>query len=217
MPSDPVKKMIPTPARQPKFPDWVRWTALVFLIVWSVIYWLYWGAANFLHLCDLAFIFTCIGFWTGSVLLLSSQAVASLLIDCAWLVSAVWQYFTHRALISGTEYLFDVRYPLWVRLVSSFHVILPIVLLCALHWTGYDRRGWVLESLIASMSFIAVRFTSSALNINFAFRDPFFHRAWGPAPLHIAISLIFLNVAAFLPAHLILRSLFPDPSEGRSG
>ena len=138
--------MASTSTNPTRIPDWLRWTALLWLIFWLFVYWRTWGAANFLHLCDIAVILTCIGLWASNSLLLSSQAVSSLLIDIAWSVNAGYKYFLGRQLIGGTDYLFDVRYPLWIRLLSLFHVILPILLLWALYRLGYDRRGWALRS-----------------------------------------------------------------------
>jgi hypothetical protein len=203
--------MVPPSASLYKFPDWLRWAALFWLLVWLIAYWRTWGAANFLHLCDIAVILTCIGLWTCNGLLISSQAVSSLLIDIAWSLAAGCRYFFGLRLIEGTDYLFDGRYPLWVRLLSLFHVILPILLLWALYRQGYDRRGWPLQSAIALFAFIAARFTSPDVNINYAFRDPFFHHAWRPAALHVALSVLFMGIVVYLPTHLILRRLFPPP------
>jgi hypothetical protein len=194
-----------------KFPNWLRWAALLWLIFWFIAYWHTWGATNFLHLCDIAVMLTCIGLWTNNSLLLSSQAVSSLLIDITWSLDAACKYFFGRQLIGGTDYLFDARFPLWVRLLSLFHVILPILLLWALYRRGYDRRGWGVQSAIALVAFIAARFTSPDENINFAFREPFRHHAWSPGALQVAFSVLFLSFVVYLPTHLLLKRLFPPP------
>jgi hypothetical protein len=200
-----------TRAQEHTFPDWLRWTALVWLVIWAAIYWHTWGVANFLHLSDVAVILTCIGLWSNSALLISSQAVASLAVDTVWTLDVAWKIFSGRHLIGGTEYLFDTNYPLWVRLITLFHVAMPPLLLWALHRTGYDRRGWMLQSAIALPVFIASRYTVSATNTNYAFTDPFFHRAWGPAPLHVTVIFLFMLLVVYLPTHFLLRRLFPVP------
>jgi hypothetical protein len=201
------------PDAAPKeLPDWLRWGALVWLVFWMAVYWRSWGPANFLHLCDIAVIVSCLGLWSNSTLLISSQAVGSLLVDAIWTVDAGWRLFLGRPLTGGTEYLFDPRYPLWIRLLTLFHLATPLLLLWAIHRIGYDRRGFALQSAIAAGAFAAARFTSPELNINFAFRDPFFHRAWGPAPVHAAINTLFMIVIAFLPAHLCLKHFFAPPA-----
>jgi hypothetical protein len=166
-----------------------------------------WGASNFLQLCDIAVILTCLGLWTNSRLLISSQAVSSLVVDLVWTIDASWRLATGHQLLGGTEYLFDARYPLWVRLLSLFHVVMPPLLLWLLHRIGYDRRGLALQSLIAVLAFGAARFTTPARNINFAFTGPVFHRSWGPPPVQVAISVLFVVVVVYLPTHLALKGI----------
>jgi hypothetical protein len=69
---------------------------------------------------------------------------------------------------------------------------------------GYDRRGFRLQIALASCLLVAARFTDPRLNINFAFRDPIFHRSLGPAPVHLAVSIVGLAILVYLPAHLLL-------------
>ena len=158
-------------------------------------------------------ILTCLGFWTNSLLLISSQAVSALLIDLVWIIDASWRLVSGRPLLGATEYLFDARYPLWVRLLSLFHVAMPPLLLWALHRTGYDRRGFGLQSLIALAVFVASRFTSPGKNMNFAFTDPFFHRTWGTPATQVAISLLFLIMMIYLPTDWILNEVFRGKRE----
>ena len=194
------------------FPTWIRWTALGWLLIWIPAYWHTWGAANFLHLCDVAVVLTCLGLWSNSPLLLSSQAVSSLLIDTTWVVDAAARFLTGRHWIGGTEYLFDSSFPLWVRLLSLFHVVMPFLLLWALHRVGYDRRSWVVQSAIAIPVVVFARLAATPkTNINFVYADPFFHRSWGPWPLHLIAVLAFLVFVVYLPTHLLLSRLFPLP------
>jgi hypothetical protein len=205
----------PAPAQR-GFPSWTRYAVLVWMVIWIPAYWRVWGAANFLHLCDIAVILVCVGVCTNSTLLISSQAVASLLVDAAWMLDAGWRLIRGRGLFGSADYLFDPQYPLWVRLLTLFHVAMPILLLWALHRIGYDRRGWALQCAIALGAFVAARFTSPALNINYAFTDPFIHRVWGPPPIHVLISWIFIAAVVYLPTHLLLKRLFPPPSSHAS-
>jgi len=191
-----------------RFPGWIQWGAVIWLIVWFPAYWHAWGLANFLHLCDLAVFLSCAGLWTNSSLLLSSQAVGSLLVDLAWTLDAAWNLIAHHHLIGGTEYLFDPHIALWIRLLSLFHVALPALLLWALCRTGYDRRGWALQSAIALAAFVASRLTRPATNINFAFIDPFWHRAVGPGPIHVAASVLFMAIVVYLPTHILLSRIY---------
>ena len=193
----------------PLFPLWVRWASLVWLAVWVPSYALYWGWANFLHLCDIAVLLACIGFACSNVLLLSSQAVSSLIGDLLWCLDAGWRLFAGRHLTGGTEYMWDTRFPLWVRLLSLFHVVLPMLLLAALRRAGYDRRALLLQSGIAVVLLGVSRFLGPTQNLNYAFADPIFHRAFGPAPIHLALILAALLGIIYCPTHVLLARAFP--------
>jgi len=197
---------------QPGFPAWVRWGAVAWLIFWMATYWRVWGPHNFVYLCDIAVILTCIGLWTNSALLLSSQAVSSLIVDTMWAVDAASTVLFGRHIFGGTEYLFDSSHALWVRLLSLYHVAWPVVLLWALRRTGYHRRGWELQAGIVTAAFIAARFTPAAQNINFAYRLPVVNRAFGPAPVHVAVSILFMIFVVYWPTHWALKKMFPPPA-----
>ena len=192
----------------------MRVAAFLWLVFWLVVYWHSWGPLNFLHFCDISEILACVGFMVDGPLLVSSQAVASLFVDAAWTLDAGCAFFLRRHLIGGTEYLFDPSHALWVRLLSLFHIALPVLLLWALHRCGYDRRGLPLQLAIALPGFIASRFAPASQNLNYAYADPFFHRQWGPAPLHIVVIFHFMLFAVYLPTHLILKRVFPPPLSG---
>jgi hypothetical protein len=187
----------------------LRWVALSWLLVWLPSYIWAWGWANLLHLCDIAVILGCVGIWWGSSLLISSQAVGCLAAGILWALDVGWRLTTGRFLVGGTDYMWDARYPLWVRLLSSFHIGLPLALLWAMRKVGYDRRALALQAAIAAGLFVAARFLPSDLNVNYAFRDPLFHRAWGPAPVHLAVIFFFAVVFLYWPTHLLLCWMFP--------
>ncbi len=87
---------------------------------------------------------------------------------------------------------------------------MPPLLLWSLHRAGYDPRGFALQFLIArSRVYCLALHRRPPKNTNFAFADPFFHRAWGPPPVHVAISVLFLVIVVYLPTHLVLKRVFP--------
>jgi len=194
----------------PTFPV-LRWFSLLWMIVWLPAYFRVWGWANLLHLCDVAVILTFVGIWLANPLLLSSQAVSSLAAGFFWILDVGWRLTTGRFLVGGTDYMWDARYPLWVRLLSTFHVALPLVLLWTLRKVGYDRRAFGLQSAIAIVLLIVSRFLSAELNMNYAYRDPVFYRAWGPAPAHLAMIFIPLVALIYWPTHLLLGWVFRSP------
>jgi len=187
----------------------LRWVSLLWVAVWLPAYVRVWGWPNLLHLCDIAVLLGCAGLWWGSSLLISSQAVASLAAGVFWSFDVGWHLFTGRFLIGGTDYMWDTRYPLWVRLLSSFHIGLPLAMLWAMRKVGYDRRALALQAAIAATLFVLARFLPPELNLNYAYRDPIFHRAWGPAPVHLAVIFVGAVVLLYWPTHLLLSRMFP--------
>jgi Zn-dependent protease len=121
-----------------------------------------------------------------------------------------------RHLVGGTEYMWDSRFPLFVRLLSLFHVFMPVVLLWSLRRVGYDRRGWKLQSAILAGLLVSSRLCDPALNLNYAFSDPIFHRAWGPAPVHVAVMFVAIVAIFYWPTHLFLAWIFPAARETES-
>ena len=190
----------------------LRWVSLLWMAVWFPAYFHFWGWANLLHLCDVAVILSFIGIWWANPLLLSSQAVSSLAAGLFWLLDVGWRLTTGRYLIGGTDYMWDARYPLWVRLLSSFHVGLPLVLLWTVRRIGYDKRALGLQAAIAAVLLIVSRFLSAETNMNYAYRDPVFLRAWGPAPVHLAAAFIIIVGLVYWPTHLLLSWIFRAPA-----
>jgi len=187
----------------------LRWVGLLWTLVWLPAYIRFWGWANLLHLCDVAVILGCAGLWWGSSLLVSTQALSSLAAGIFWAMDIGWRLLTGRFLVGGTQYMWDTSVPLWARLLSSFHLALPLALLWAMKKIGYDRRALAIQAAIAAALFIVSRFLPPALNMNYVYQDPLFHRSWGPAPVHVAV--IFVGAVALLywPTHLLLSWMFP--------
>ena len=192
-----------------------RWGVLLWLLVWLPVNLQAWGWQNMMHFCDVGAIVACLGIFMQLPLLFSSQAVGSLLVGVLWSLDIAWRLATGHHLVGGTEYMWDDHYALWIRLLSTFHIGLPLVLLWAMRKMGYDPRAFPLQSVIAAVLLIFSRFLSPALNMNYAFRDPLFHRAWGPAPLHLAIIFAGTVVLLYWPAHVILGKTFASPFQAR--
>jgi hypothetical protein len=152
-----------------------------------------------------------LGIWTRSRVLISSQAVATLLVGAAWTVDLVGRLASGRHLVGGTEYMWDPQWPLFTRLLSLYHAFLPLVLVHAARRVGYDARGYWLQSAIAVAGLSLGRLFGPALNINHAFVDPIFKRAWGGALTHVAAVAGALVLVAYPISHFALRALARAP------
>ena len=189
-------------------PLWVKIAATAWCAAWLPIYAAYYGWANFLHLSDIAIALTTIGLWTSSRLLISSQAVSVLLGETLWCVDVLWTVASGHHLIGGTEYMWDRQYPLWLRLMSLYHFVLPVLLIWAVARLGYDQRAFKLQTGIGAAALIGGRLWGRKDNVNFAFRDPIFHQVWGPAPAHLAVMFAGMFLLVYLPTHWLLSYLF---------
>ena len=118
-----------------------------------------------------------------------------------------------RHLIGGTEYMWDPRWPLFTRLLSLYHVVLPPLLVLALRRIGYDRRGYLLQSAIAAVAVAAGRLFGPVANINYAYVEPLLKRTWGGPLTHVAAVVGFLVLLAYPLAHLLLRRLCDSGKE----
>ena len=193
----------------------LSWGALLWLLVWLPVNLRAWGWRNMMHFCDVGAIIACVGLWMQNPLLVSSQALSSLVVGALWSFDIGWRFGTGHPLFGGTEYMWDTHYALWIRLLSTFHIVLPLVLLWAIRRMGYDPRALALQSVIAAALLLFSRFLSPALNMNYAFRDPLFHGAWGPAPVHLAVILAGTVALLYWPTHVILSRMFAVPVEGK--
>ena len=186
-----------------------RWVALVWVLTWLPINTWTWGWQNMLHLCDVSVVVACLGLWLRNSLLVSSQALLSPLVGILWTLDVCWRIVTGHHLVGGTEYMWDTHYAFCIRLLSCFHIVLPIVLLWALQILGYHRRALALQTAITGVLLIFSRFLSPALNMNFAFQDPLLHRAWGSAPSHLLVILAGCIAIFYWPTHLLFLRAFP--------
>lgn len=182
---------------------------MAWLLLWGTAYARVWGWANFLHLCDLAVILTCLGVWRGSSLLISTQAVSSIIPALFWDADFAWRLFAGKHLIGGTEYMWDVRFPLGVRLLSLFHIAWPVLLIWAVREVKYDKRAFTLQTVFAGGVLVVSRCMRPEANLNFAWRDPFLHKALGPAWLHLLITASLLAGCVYWPTHWLLNRWFP--------
>src|SRR5205807_8720891 len=105
--------------------------------------------------------------------------------------------------------MWDAHYALWVRLLSCFHIVLPVVLLWALEILGYDRRALAFETSITGILLIFSRLLSSQLNMNYAFQDPLLLRAWVPAPSYLIVIPAVCIAILLWSSHLLFLRAFP--------
>jgi hypothetical protein len=194
---------------QPEIDLWIKIAYSAMLAVILPVYAVYWGWRNFLWFSDIALIATGIALWLENSLLASMMALAVLVPELLWNAS----YFVR--LIFGVRvtdlagYMFDANNPRFVRALSLFHVVLPVVLLWTLYALGYDRRALVAQTLLA---WVVLPFTYAVTtprdeNINWV-RGPDKMQRRMPPLVWLALLMLAFPIGLYVPTHVALRALF---------
>ena len=192
----------------------LRWVGLVYVLGWAPVYAAWWKGSHFLYLCNVAVFLTAAGLWFGSSLLLSSQAVGSLVIGLLWTLNVTWSVVNHgRGLMGGTEYMFDASCPLWVRLLSFDHLAVPAAALWGVKKLGYDQRAFRFQSAVAAVVMVAARTLAPGENLNFVEKELVTYRTWGPVPVHLAFIWMVLVFVVYWPIHAMLERVMPNQGE----
>ena len=105
------------------------------------IYWRRYGPANFLWFSDIALLALVPALWLENALLVSMMAISVVLFEVLWNLDFFFRLSTGKSLIGLSAYMFDPKIPLFIRGLSCFHIILPLLLLWTLHRLGYDWRA----------------------------------------------------------------------------
>src|SRR5439155_23371631 len=121
-----------------------------------------------------------------------------------WNIDYILRLITGIRGLALADYMFDSRRLLYVRLLSLFHIPLPILLIWMIARLGYDPRALVAQTLLAWIVLpLTYWLTPPALNINWVF-------GWGTKPqkiipplLYLAPLMILFPLAVYLPTHLI--------------
>ncbi len=195
------------PVRGGRIPLWIKVTYGLFLCILVPVYWREYGPSNFLWASDIALFIVFVAVCFENRLLNSMMAIGVLPFELVWNLD----FFASLAgspLLGVTSYMFDAELPLYLRGLSLFHVMLPIVVIFMLRRLGYDRRALLAQTLLVWVVLpITYLATEPADNINFAFglgKEP--QTAVHPL-LYLMLEMILVPIVICLPAHLVLRSV----------
>jgi hypothetical protein len=188
-----------------RVPLWLKLAWSLWVAAWVPLYWRHYGAQNFLYFCDLGNFFVLVGLWLESRLIFSWQASGLLLFQTLYTIDLAGALLSGRHWIGGTEYMFDPNVPLFVRLLSLFHVVMPPLLLWAVWKLGYDSRGWKLQTLLTWVVVPINYFWRPQFDVNFArglfLREQHVMPGW----LYLLGYLIVAPLVVYWPTHLALR------------
>jgi hypothetical protein len=190
-------------------PLWLKvaYTAMVAAIV--RVYLVRYGPANFLWFSDLALLGTTLALWTESRLVASTLAVGVLLPELLWNVSFFARLLAGMRVSGLVDYMFDPAKPLYLRGLSLFHVVVPIVLVWLVRALGYDARALAAQTIVAWIVLpLVYALTDPADNINWVFGPGTSPQKTIPPPLYLGILMLFFPLCVYLPTHLVLRGMF---------
>lgn len=144
----------------------IVWTAWV--VIWAPVYFRQYGTQNFLFYCDIGNILITVGLWAESRLIVSWQAVSLLVFQSLYALDLMGAFvFKHHA-IGGTEYMFDLKISLLVRMLGLYHLIVPPLLLWLVWRLGCDPSAWKWATLEAWVLVPISFFWRPEYNVNFA-------------------------------------------------
>ena len=173
------------------------------------VYWVHWGPKNFLWFSDIGLLTTAVSLWLESPLLASMMALAVALPELVWNADFFGRLLTGRHLFGLSDYMFDPGRPRYLRALSLFHVVLPVVLIWILSRLGYDGRAWALQTLVALIVLpVTYGVTDPADNINWVYGPGSTPQKWMPPLAYLATMMALFPLAIYLPTHLLLRRLF---------
>lgn len=203
--SVPQRRAIPLPVK-------VAYTAFVAVLV--PFYLSFYGPANFLWICDIALLLTVAALWLESRFLASMQLVAVLLPSLVWLADLLTRLLTGHFLTRWTHYMFRPDIPLTIRVLSLYHGWLPFLLLWTVRRLGYDRRGWIAQTLLTwAVLPVCFFFTDPVRALNGVFGPSGEHpQTWMAPGLWLALMMVVYPLGVYLPTHLVVRRVFREAS-----
>ena len=186
----------------------------IFVCVLVPAYWHEYGPANFLWGSDIALLLTLVALWTGNRLLPSMMALGVLLPELVWIIDFALRLLLGPEAIplDSTLYMFDPGIPLWIRGLSLYHIALPIVLVWLLYRFGYQRRALLWQTLLLSLVLpLTYAVSDPAANINWVHGFGGSPQTLVSGPIFVLLLMVFFPVALYLPMHLLLNRMFPEP------
>lgn len=183
---------------------------IVFTLLACVLVPAYWGAygpANFLWGSDIALFFVCAALWLEHPLPNSMMAIGLLPFEIVWCVDLL----SGAQFVGSTAYMFEAGRPLYLKALSLFHAVLPVVMVFLLHRLGYDRRALIAQTFLVWIVLPATYLlTEPARNINFIYGPGRQAQDWFHPVAYLTLEMILLPAIVCLPMHLLLRHLFGE-------
>jgi len=188
-----------------EIPLWIKVAYTLMVAVIVPVYLAYYGPANFLWFSDVALVVTGVALWLESPLLVSMMTVGVLLPELLWNITVFTRLLTGVRVSGLADYMFDTRIPKWIRALSLFHVVLPVLMLWMLHRLGYDPRALPAQTALAWVILpLTYAVTKPEDNINWVYGPGARPQRQISPPLYLAFVLILFPLIVYVPTHLLL-------------
>jgi hypothetical protein len=178
----------------------------VFVCLLVPVYWHYYGASNFLWFSDIALLTSVIALWRASKLLASTQALSVAALECIWTVDFLCRLVSGREVFGLSGYMFDSTIPIFVRLLSLFHLWLSWLLIWMVWRYGYDRRALPIQTLVCWIVLLASYFIGSpAENINWVYGLGSSPQKLLAPTAYLLLMMAAIPLLVYVPTHFVLR------------
>ena len=227
-----------------RVPLWLKLVYHIWLLGWLIAAGKTYAYPHFLWLCYLGNVVVGIALWTENNLLFSWQALSLFFVDVFWTfdVSAraisLWSPHVfghplfHYASQFGTDYMFEPASKVdnFRKIMSLFHMGMPVLFFWGLYRFGYDRRAIWLQLATLAIIFpltywIGLNFGDVNHNIedNINWVYGLFGKAQDPAKTGVSrlrflsIALMLYPIVMHIPSHFLLTAMFSGPGGRGSG
>ena len=173
------------------------------------IYWRQYGPTNFLWFSDIALLGLVPALWLENALLVSMLAISVVFFEALWNFDFLFRLATGKSLIGLSAYMFDPKIPSFIRGLSAFHVVLPVLLLWAVYRLGYDHRAFLSQTIVALVVLPMSYLESNAHeNVNWVYGFEQTPQKIMPAPLFVILLMLLFPLVIYLPTHLLFARIF---------
>ena len=185
----------------------IGYTLFVCMVV--PIYWRQYGPANFLWFSDIALLVMVPALWLENSLLASMMAVSIIFFEAIWNIDFFTRLATGTSLTGLSAYMFDPKIPLFIRALSCFHIVLPLLLLWTIQRLGYDRHAFVYQTILGLVVLLLSYLSSNPReNVNWVYGFGETPQTVLPAPVFLLLVMLLFPIIIYLPSHFLFAKLF---------
>ena len=187
-------------------PLWFKLAYTAFVAVIVIIWLRHYGWRNLLWFSDIALIGAVPAMWLESAPLASILAVAVLGPELLWNLDFLLRLVLRRRVIGLTEYMFEADRPRILRLLSLFHVLLPLLLAWMLLAYGYAAALALPGAVLLAAAVLPASrvFGSPADNINWTYGPGIVQARLAPVA-YLALLFAVFVLLVFTPTDWLLR------------